>query len=70
MELYSPNPGFDWNPMRKFRNIPCFCGSKLKAKRCHGRLDALPHDVLPKVKAYLRMLSAAGFIEVRSSEIT
>ncbi len=32
---WKPNPGNTWNPLERFpRNNPCFCGSKLKAKKC------------------------------------
>ncbi len=30
-------PGFAWNPFTKFpRNLPCYCGSGTKFKRCHS----------------------------------
>ncbi len=34
---YQPKSGFAWNQLRDFpRNEPCFCGSKVKFKKCHG----------------------------------
>ena len=36
---YSLNPGNVWNPLTKYRNIPCPCGSGKKAKKCHGLLE-------------------------------
>jgi hypothetical protein len=69
MKAYSPAPGHDWNPLRRYRNIPCPCGSNRKAKHCHGRPETLPLGMIEKVKDYLRGLSAQGFIEVRKGEI-
>lgn len=66
---YTLAPGFDWNPLKRHRNLPCPCESGLKAKRCHGKFEVLPHEEVAKVKAYLRKLSALGFIEARPSEI-
>ncbi|MDQ6796033.1 MAG: SEC-C metal-binding domain-containing protein, partial [Chloroflexota bacterium] len=33
----SPRPGFTPAGARIGRNDPCFCGSGLKYKKCHGR---------------------------------
>lgn len=66
---YTPKPGFDWNPLRAFRNVACPCGSKRKAKKCHGRLDLLPDAQVAEVKQYLQRLSAAGIIEVRMGDV-
>lgn len=60
---YTPKPGFDWNPLRQFpRNSPCWCGSKLKAKRCH--LNDTPELVelkrLPELKALVALAQAGA----------
>lgn len=52
---YRLMPGYDWNPLKKHRNIPCPCGSGHKAKRCCGTFEALPMDVAEKVRAYLEI---------------
>lgn len=65
MPYYSFDPGLERNPLRRYRNLPCPCQSGQKVKRCHGRLDALPKELIPAVKAWLRELSAYGFIEAR-----
>mgnify|MGYP003405159551 CR=1 FL=1 len=66
---YTPNPGFEPNPLRPYRNLPCPCGSKRKIKRCHGATDYLTTELAAHAREYLRKLSAAGFIEARRSEI-
>lgn len=69
MRILIPNDGFTPNPLRAHRNIPCPCGSKKKAKRCHGVRDFVADVEAKAIRAYLRELSAAGFIEARASEI-
>lgn len=63
-------PGYDWNPLRKHRNIACPCESGKKAKHCHGKDDLLPIEMVNLVKEHLRTLSAAGLIRVSRAEIT
>ena len=65
MATYVFKQGFEWNPLRRHRNLPCPCGSKKKIKRCHGKVDALTHEDAEKARIYLRMLSAYGWIEGR-----
>jgi hypothetical protein len=69
MPRYYLNPGFERNVLKRYRNMPCFCGSNEKIKRCHGMLAALTTDQAKLARRYLRHLSAAGFIEVRPDEI-
>jgi uncharacterized protein YecA (UPF0149 family) len=66
---YKPMPGYSFNPLRSFRNIPCPCGSNRKAKRCHGAAEILPDSEVAVVKAYLMALSAEGMITVRAGDI-
>lgn len=34
-EGHKPMPGNEWNPLIKYpRNSVCYCGSKIKAKKC------------------------------------
>lgn len=66
---YAPAPGYDWNPLRAYRNVACPCGSNLKVKRCHGKLDLLPVSEVAAAKEYLRRLSMAGVITARPKEI-
>jgi uncharacterized protein YecA (UPF0149 family) len=68
-KVYLPADGYAPNPLRAHRNLPCPCGSNRKAKKCHGRYDFLPVADVAQIKAYLRTLSATGFITVRPSEI-
>jgi uncharacterized protein YecA (UPF0149 family) len=68
-KAYLPADGYAPNPLRAHRNLPCPCGSNRKAKKCHGRYDFLPIADVAQIKAYLRSLSATGFIEARPSEI-
>jgi hypothetical protein len=67
--VYRPMPGYDFNPLRSFRNVACPCGSRLKAKRCHGRAEILPDEDVRAIKGYLMALSAAGVITVRPGDI-
>lgn len=69
MNVYTPKPGFEWNPLRAFRNVACPCGSEKKAKRCHGQADLLPASDVATIKRYLRHLSAMGVIEARPKDI-
>ncbi len=46
-------PGYEWNPLKKYRNWPCPCESGLKVKRCCGQFEAIPVDVADKIKAYI-----------------
>lgn len=69
MNAYTPKEGYAWNPLRAYRNVACPCDSGKKAKRCHGRLDLIPLEMVAQVKRYLRALSAAGVIEVRVKDI-
>lgn len=52
--LYSPREGYEWNPLKGYRNIPCPCGSGVKAKRCCGQFDTLPVKVAEKIRAHLK----------------
>lgn len=70
MPAYTPSPENDWNPLRAHRNIPCPCGSQMKAKRCCGRFDVLPKATVKAVKDHLRALSARGVIRGSKEEIT
>lgn len=43
------------NPLgNKRRNLPCFCGSGIKTKKCCGMFPALPMDVAEKVQAAIK----------------
>lgn len=47
---YYPKPGNEWNPLHRYpRNLECFCGSEIKAKKC----------CLPKVALYCNAKVAA-----------
>lgn len=70
MLVYSAKPGFGFNPLRAYRNLPCPCNSGRKVKRCHGMIDILPLEEIEKAKGYLRMLSEVGFIEARESHLS
>ncbi len=70
MTTYSPIEGHSFNPLRRHRNVACPCGSKFKAKYCHGRFDILPNEMIKAIKEYLRLLSSKGVIQVKPSEIT
>jgi hypothetical protein len=67
-KVYTLKAGFEWNPLKRHRNIPCVCGSKKKAKRCHGQLETVPTEAANKIRAYLRALALAGFIRGRKEE--
>lgn len=69
MIVYTPDPGYDWNPLKRHRNLPCPCGSGQKVKRCHGMAEMLPLEDIKKVKAWLLELARAGFIKTRLAEI-
>lgn len=69
MIVYQPKEGHDFNPLRRHRNVACPCGSKFKAKYCHGMFDILPIETIRKIKEYLRLLSSKGVIQVKPSEI-
>lgn len=69
MPVYTPKPGFEWNPLRRYPNLPCPCASNKKAKRCHGAHGIIPAEDAVRVRAYLRELSAQGFIQARRSHI-
>lgn len=62
-QSYWPKAGYEWNPLRKHRNIPCPCGSGRKAKKCHGQAEAIPEDEAQVVQDYLRQLG-----ELRASK--
>lgn len=57
MKVYNPKPDRAWNPLKNYRNIPCPCGSGLKAKRCHGVQETLLRSDVEKVNAYLLVSS-------------
>jgi hypothetical protein len=63
MSKYTPNPGFEWNPLRAYRNVPCPCGSGKKAKRCHGKIDCVPQEMAEFAAEYLARLKEHGFIK-------
>lgn len=69
MTGYLPKHGFDWNPLRKHRNIDCPCGSKKKAKKCHGLAEILPISDIKKINGYLKALSAAGMVKVSIAKV-
>lgn len=56
MKGYSPNPGYDWNPLRAHRNIPCPCESGKKAKHCHGRDNTIPASQVKTLRTYLKAI--------------
>lgn len=35
--MYTPKTGYRSNPLRKYRNNDCICGSGKKSKKCCGR---------------------------------
>jgi hypothetical protein len=70
MPRYRLKPGFERNVLKRYRNLPCFCGSNEKIKICHGTLHALTTMQAKMARNYLRHLAAAGFIEPRPEEIT
>jgi len=55
MSTYHLQPGFEWNPLQKYRNIPCPCGSKKKAKKCCGMHETCSEDLAKKLKAFLKV---------------
>jgi hypothetical protein len=58
---YKPKDGLVFNPLLKYpRNIPCFCGSALKAKRCciPKLKRAIPLERLEELKAYMDHVDA------------
>ena len=69
MILYSPKEGHEFNPLRRHRNVACPCGCKFKAKYHLGKFDILPKEAVKEIKAYLRLLSSKGLIQVKPSEI-
>lgn len=62
MPTYTIKEGYERNPLRQYRNIPCPCGSRKKAKRCCGRFDALPVELVEALRKYLRSIRAMGFV--------
>lgn len=62
-----PAPGFEWNPLKRHRNVFCPCDSGKKAKHCHGIPEALPIADVNHIKDYLRRLSAAGIVTGRKN---
>lgn len=55
--MYQLKPGWAVNPLRKFRNMPCPCGSGVKSKRCHGRLDVLPSHVAIELARFVERVT-------------
>jgi len=55
--------GYGSNPLRKYRNIQCPCGSKKKAKRCCGTKDRVSPEELKKICAHLATMKFYGPIE-------
>lgn len=68
MGEYMLRPGYDWNPLKRHRNLPCPCGSGKKLKRCHGEPSALPTEDVELAKTYLTKLAQYGFIKRREGE--
>lgn len=46
--------GWVTNPLKRYPNIKCPCGSEVKAKRCCGLFPILPEPVAEKVRAALK----------------
>ncbi len=60
---WSPAENRVWNPLRDFpRNMPCFCGSTTKFKRCcMSKLeDTIEPQQLAPLKAAMAKVIAAG----------
>ena len=53
---YVPKPGYMWNPLENFpRNLPCFCGSEVKFKKCHmpGLSRTISVEQYKKLEPYI-----------------
>lgn len=60
-DMLKPLPGNDWNPFAKYpRNEPCYCGSKIKAKKCCLLNEdmAINAEMANKVKPLIKQLRA------------
>jgi len=60
--MYHPKPGYVWNPLKKYRNLPCPCGKGKKVKRCHGLFEAVPASEAKTLSDYLARLKEHGFV--------
>ena len=65
MKGYVPKSGFERNPLKRYRNLPCPCRSGRKIKKCHGMSETMTNKEAEMARAYLRELSMHGFIEGR-----
>ena len=69
---YVPKPGYVWNPFSKYpNNLPCYCGSGKKFKKCHQATIPLTiqqsqekevKDYLNRMIKYVTMLKDKGII--------
>ena len=60
--IYNPTKGNAWNPLREYpRNMPCFCGSGIKAKKCCGIAAELtvPAEKAAKIRGLMDEIIAA-----------
>ncbi len=66
-KIWFPADGRLWNPLREFpRNMPCFCGSGNKFKRCcmKNLEDTVePQQLAPLKKAMAQVIAAGGGAE-------
>lgn len=62
MEVMVLKKGYSWNFLRNWpRNLPCFCGSKIKFKKCCSNklVAAIPDDKAKEIaQAILRAQKA------------
>lgn len=67
--IYQPKPGHTWNPLTRYRNIICPCGSGRKAKRCHGAAEIVPEKEAVAVQAFLIEMAKTGIIKLRKGDV-
>ena len=65
--IYRAPAGQAINPLRQFpRNLPCYCGSGVKFKRCHWgkQPEAIPQEWATRINAeWARLVSGALVID-------
>lgn len=56
---FKTQPGFVWNPLTKYpRNESCYCGSKLKFKKCclDKETAAIPEESAERIKSAVKIV--------------
>jgi len=68
MLTYSPKAGYAYNPLIRYRNVPCPCKSGKKVKKCCGQYRYVKKEFASKINKWLKTMGLKTMETIATKE--